>query len=85
MKQATGELNMSVIVVLLVAILSTFFFSFVLPRIRTGFKHNTRCDDAICLCPEGYMVDGKCTYQGKMVECYFKEDKSKKIICTWKG
>ena len=85
MKEATGELNLTVIVVLLIAILSTFFFSFIWPRIKSGFRHNTRCDDAICVCPPEYMVDGKCTYKGTTVECYFKDDTSKKITCAWKG
>ncbi len=84
MKEATGELNMSVVVVLLVATLSTFFFSFLWPNIKAGFKHSTRCDDAICLCPE-FDNNGKCIYQGKTVECYFKDDKNKRITCAWKG
>lgn len=85
MKQAMGEANMTIVVVIIIAVLSTFFFSFIWPRIKTEFKHDTRCDDAICVCPPGYMVNDKCTYTGSTVECYFKEDKSKKITCTWKG
>lgn len=85
MKEATGDLNMSVIVVTLVAILSTFFFSVLWPRIKTNFKHNSRCDDAICTCPVQISADGKCDFDGTMVECYFKEDKNKKIMCPWKG
>lgn len=84
MKEATGELNLTVIVVIIVALLSTFFFSFLWPRIRTQFRHDMRCDDAICICPETDS-NGKCTYTGTTVECYFKDDKSKKITCAWKG
>lgn len=85
MKQAMGEANMTIVVVLIIAVLSAFFFSFLWPNIRAGFKHNTRCDDAICVCPSEYVVDGKCTYKGATVECYFKDDTSKKITCAWKG
>lgn len=84
MKEATGELNMSVIVVILVAILSTFFFSVLWPRIRTNFKHNSRCDDAICTCPPGSLVNGKCEVEEGMVECHFK-DSDATIMCPWKG
>lgn len=85
MKQAMGEANMTIVVVLIIAVLSALFFSFIWPEIKTQFRHDTRCDDAICVCPPEYMIDGKCTYTGETVECYFKDDNSKKITCTWKG
>lgn len=84
MKEATGELNLTVIVVIIVALLSFFFFSIVWPNIRTNFRHTTNCDDAICPCPS-YDSEGKCNYTGTTVECYVKGNKNQKIICSWKG
>ncbi len=85
MEQATGELNMTVVVVLIIAALSAFFFSFLWPLIKDNFRQDSRCDEAICTCPPEYMVNGKCTYSDSTIECYFKGDSSKKIICPWKG
>lgn len=85
MKEATGELNMTVIVVIIVALLSFFFFSILWPSIKANFRHSTNCDDAICTCPEEYVVNGKCTYKGSTVECYVKGNKDQKITCSWKG
>ncbi len=84
MKQAMGEANMTIVIVLIIAVLSVLFFSFIWPNIKMQFKHDTRCDDAICLCPE-FDANGKCSYHGATVECYFKEDRNKKITCAWKG
>ncbi len=77
MKQATGELNMTVIVVVILAILSFFFFSVIWPRIKGNFRINNKCDEAICVCPT---KDCK----GK-IECYVKGHPDEKIMCTWKG
>ena len=85
MKQAMGEHNMTVVVVLIVAALSAFFFSFLWPLIRSNFKQDSRCDDAICTCPREYIVDGKCTYNEPTIECSFKGDPDRKILCPWKG
>ncbi len=85
MKQATGELNMTVVIVLIIAGLSFFFFSFLWPLIKDNFRQDSRCDDAICPCPSGYSIEGKCTYEGPTVECYFKDNSDRKIICPWKG
>ena len=38
MKEATGELNMTLIVVVIVALLSFFFFSVIWPNIKGGFR-----------------------------------------------
>lgn len=84
MKEATGELNMTVVVVLLVAGLAVFFFSFLWPTIRNNFKKDTSCDEAICECPSRDS-NGKCNYTGATVECYLKDNPSKKFTCTWKG
>lgn len=84
MKEATGELNLTVVIVIIVALLSFFFFSIVWPSIRANFARNTKCDDAICPCPS-FDNEGTCNYKGATVECYAKGHPEQKITCTWKG
>ena len=79
MKEASGELNMAVVVVLLVSGLSIFFFSFLWPNIKTNLRNNSNCNAAIC--------NKTPNSDGKTVTCYPKKDTSHSnpIICTWKG
>lgn len=79
MKEAMGELNMTVIVVVIIAGLSLFFFSFLWPRIRGDFTSKTKCDAAICPADERF-GDG-------LVKCYYRDKTGQKhdITCTWKG
>ena len=48
MREATGELNTTVIVLTLVGLLSAFFFYTVWPMIKNNFVSNTNCAKAIC-------------------------------------
>ena len=80
MKEATGELNVTVVVAIIVAVLSSFFFSIIWPNIRTYVNNNVRCDDAICTCLDG-VVSGVC----KNYECHVKGKPNEKIKCAWKG
>jgi len=48
MKEATGELNMTVFVIIVVAILAAFFFTIIWPMIRNNMARTTKCSDAIC-------------------------------------
>ena len=87
MKEAQGELNMTVIVVILVALLSFFFFTYLWPGISANFAHNTMCDEAICTCPEKDL-NGKCTYTGEdPVTCTYtdRNGDEQEITCIWKG
>ena len=84
MKEATGELNLTVIVVIIVAVLSFFFFSVLWPNIRANLRHNVNCDEAICPCPSRDN-EGKCNYTGATVECHVKGNPNQKITCSWKG
>lgn len=79
MKQAMGEANMTIVVVIIIAVLSTFFFSVIWPRIRTGFRRNTRCDEAICVC-NGSIINGVCPEES--IKCTID---GKDIKCPWKG
>lgn len=79
MKEATGELNMTVVIVLAVAILAAFFFTVLWPMIKTNFEHNSRCSKAICLpCPKN---DPSC----KFVDCYIKGNRHETFLCPFKG
>ena len=61
MKEATGELNMTVITVVAIAAVGAFFYAFVWPRIKSSINNNTKCADAICpdTCTSGTC---SCTY-----------------------
>ncbi len=85
MKEAVGELNITVIVVVSVALLAFFFFSVLWPSINSNFKHNTNCDDAICVCDDRG-ENGKCLLKaGSAIECHVKGNENEKITCPWKG
>ena len=49
MKEATGELNMTVVTVVAIAAVGGFFYAFVWPSIRAGLMKNT-CSN---VCPVG--------------------------------
>lgn len=80
MKEAMGELNMAVIVVIIVAVLSLFFFTFLWPKMKGEFTADTKCDAAICPAPGESPQDG-------LVKCYYRDSSGNQrdITCTWKG
>ncbi len=84
MKEAQGELNMTIIVVTIVAGLSLFFFTVIWPSIRGSFKRNASCNEAICTCTNRDS-NGNCIVTDGLVECYVKGHPSQKIMCPWKG
>ncbi|MCM1052578.1 MAG: hypothetical protein NC483_01185 [Ruminococcus sp.] len=84
MKEASGELNLTVVVVIVVAMLAFFFFSILWPQIRNNFASNTKCNEAIC----GVDVNGnKVQPKNGMIECYYrdKNNQAHTITCAWKG
>lgn len=82
MKEATGELNATVIVVITIGILSTFFFTIIWPKLRNNLNSNTKCADAICSneAKENCEKDPHtrvckyvmCTYNKKTIKCPYK-------------
>lgn len=50
MKEATGELNMAVVVAISIAILAAFFFSYLWPLIDNNFQRTSQCNKAVCDC-----------------------------------
>ncbi len=88
MKEATSELNLTVIVVTIVALLSFFFFSYLWPSIKGNLARSTKCDEAICECPSRDSSTGKCIAPaGGTVTCYYRDKNGTKhnIVCAWKG
>ena len=78
MKEATGELNMTVVTVVAIAAVAAFFYAFVWPSIQESIEVNTHCANAICSenCDEG---KGYC-------ECtYIKGDSAVSIKCPAKN
>ncbi len=80
MKEATGELNMTVIIVLAVAALAAFFYTILWPLMRDNFNSNSKCAHAICEC------DDSCQ-NGSMAKCTYinKKGETSNIECPWKG
>lgn len=72
MKEASGELNAAVIVVVAVGVLSAFFFSVLWPQMRGNHVKNTKCGEAIC--GKEANSDGmvSCEYEGVTLMCPFK-------------
>ena len=60
MKEATGELNMTVVTVVAIAAVAAFFYAFVWPGIKSSITRNTHCANAICSDCNGKTC--KCTY-----------------------
>lgn len=76
MKQAMGDLNMTVIVVIIIALLSFFFFTVLWPMIQNNMAQTTRCDEAICNSEPN--SDGSVT-------CHLSESPNSEFTCAWKG
>ena len=47
MKEASGELNLTVVVVMAVAALMAFFYTLIWPTIRNNMASNTKCQAAV--------------------------------------
>lgn len=82
MKEATGELNMTVIVVISVGILSAFFFYTLWPMIKGNFQREANCKNASCNCSveTRNANDGRC-------ECTVNKDGQEigPIYCPYGG
>ena len=64
MREATGDLNLTVIVVIAVAGLMAFFSITLWPMIKSGMKDDENCSDAYC---------EKTPDANGMVKCYRKD------------
>ena len=79
MKEATGDLNMTVVIVLLVAVMGAIFSILISPNILRGIKSETNCSDAICPCDSHSVTNGMCR------ECYMKGKEGQPFACPYKG
>ena len=79
MKEATGELNATVVVVLAVSVLMAFFYYTIWPLIKTNFDKNSQCSKAICKSCE--LENKECD----TVTCYTKENPDELFECVYKG
>ena len=79
MKAATGELNMTVIIILAVAIMSAFFYTVIWPLIKDNQNAIIRCREAICADANTVDSNGRvcCSLEGEASNCDLR--------CTWKG
>jgi hypothetical protein len=85
MKQATGDLNSTVIVVIAVAILAAFFFSYLWPIIKNNFDRNSKCSAAVCgyRCNAGSELIKDDTVTNGSINCCY--NKTLDIVCAYKG
>ena len=84
MKETTGELNMTIVVVMAVAVLVAFFYFVIWPQLDANFQANSKCSRAICEnpCKEG---SNSCDDAiGKLVKCKIKGSDIE-LYCPWKG
>lgn len=90
MKEATGELNSTVIVVTAVAIFAVFFFIYLWPIIRGNFEASAKCSDAICgytcenltLKKNGNEISPEKPKDGNISCCY---NNTTNMTCSYKG
>lgn len=61
MKEATGELNMTVVTVVAIAAVAAFFYAFVWPAIQASIERNTKCAAAYN-CSEVSEDEMECLY-----------------------
>ena len=80
MKEATGELNMTVVIVMAIAILSVFFFGVLWPTVKNGLIASSKCSDAVC---------DKRTLSNGVVQCKYFDSNGRQqggeFSCAWKG
>lgn len=82
MKEATGELNMTVVTVVAIAAVAAFFYAFIWPSIRNSIIASTNCSSAQC-------DSSSCTETGgstKCTSCFYGENfEEGPITCTFQN
>ncbi len=85
MKEATGELNLTIIIVIAVSLLIAFFYFTIWPSLNANFEANSNCSKAVCDNPcKDKPGKNVCPEMGKLVKCHVK-DSDTDIYCPWKG
>ena len=71
MKEATGELNMTVVTVVAIAAVAAFFYAFVWPNIKDNINNSTKCSSAF-----------DCNCSGSTCKCkYMNGEKEQDVTC----
>ncbi len=80
MKEATGELNMTVVTVVAIAAVAAFFYAFIWPGIRNQIQASTYCSMADCNADstecQAYDDQGNQTWKGSC-KAYFDRQNDK--------
>lgn len=80
MKEATGELNMTVIAVVAIAAVGAFFTIVIWPRIKNNLSNSTDCANAVCTnCTTNNNGDRVCT------GCTTSDGERTGFNCTYKN
>ncbi len=72
MKEATGELNMTVVTVVAIAAVAAFFYAFIWPSIQTNILNSAKCSSAY-----------SCDCKGNTCDCLYLDDsqQEQKVKC----
>ena len=85
MKEATGELNMTIIIVIAVSLLIAFLYYTLWPVLHSNFEANSGCSRAICENPCGTSGNQTCSEALEtLVKCHLPNS-TEEIRCPWKG
>ena len=76
MKEATGELNATLVVVVAVGVLTAFFYFTIWPMLKANLDHTAKCKKAWC--------ESEPLSDGMSVVCHIKGS-DEEIICSWKN
>ena len=87
MKEATGELNMTVITVVAIAAVAAFFYAFVWPSIQSSLALTTACNSVDSNGDYNTAAGGDNGAACKSYTCSFKNSRDKVITrnCDSKG
>ena len=82
MKEATAELNATVMIIAAIAGLSVLFFSAIWPIVRESAKANNKCSDAIC--KGNPNADGmvECEYTPYKINVHAASPGDRVVYCT---
>ena len=77
MKEATGELNTTLITVLAIAMLLALFSTLIFPNVLKGLEGRASCADAVC--DQGFIPNNYNSY------CYSPKNKDEVFQCPYRG
>ena len=78
MKEATGELNMTVVTVVAIAAIGAFFYAFIWPSIKNSITSSVNCNQANC-------DQSSCTTSNGKTTCSSCSVTDETGATTWSG